>query len=588
MNYLSKSDFKVGRTCPTKLFYKKGRYPSTLDDDSFMEMLADGGFMVGKFAQLMFPEGINITELDVEKAVALTTELLKRDSVTLFEAAFVVDGLLARVDVLVKKGNQLQLIEVKSKSYNPAEGVVGTRGDIRAEWREYIEDVAFQRRVLEVALPTLKQECFLLVPNKNAICEIDLLPTWFSISRHGRTVEVEFTGDEALIRASSLLALVNVDVAVSQVWREVVEAAGQLRSYVFPEITKAKPSLGFDCRACEYRTSPDKAKSGFNECWGELAKVDPSLLELYQFGRALTRDRTRLADDLISAQKVSLYDVPEAALTSAYGVRQKIQIQQTRENAEWRSEQLKPILKALAYPLHFIDFETTRQVLPYHRGMKPFEQVAFQWSCHTIDSPGAELRHQEWLNLEPRLPNVEFAQTLRQAIGDNGTVFTWSPHERTTLRDIVRQIAEYKLDDDGVRAWLEQLVASERLFDLLVHAQQHYFHPAMKGSNSIKAVLPAVWGANAALRSDQWFKSYAREEGGKVLDPYLTLQGLDIYEEAEIVNEGTGAMYAYQEMVYGDGRRDPAIKKSWSELLKQYCKLDTLAMVIIWKHWTAF
>jgi len=587
MNYLSKSDFKVGRTCPTKVFYKKSKYPNTLDDDAFMEMLADGGFMVGKFAQLRFPEGINIETLDVSKAVAETKELLQRDSVTLFEAAFLIDGLLARVDVLVKRGSEIQLIEVKSKSFDPAEGVLGARGGVRSEWTEYIEDVAFQRHAIERANPNFKVRCFLMVPNKAVICEIDLLPTWFSISRSGRAVDVEFSGDAAQVRTSALLSLVDVDAAVSQVWREVVNAAAQMVPFVVPEIRKAPPMLTFDCQKCEYRMPPATEKNGINECWGALAKIEPSLLELYQFGRTRTARRTRLADDLIGAGKVSLYDVPEAALTSAYGERQKVQIQQTRANAEWRSPQLKPTLQELRYPLRFIDFETTRQVFPYHRGMKPFEQVAFQWSCHSIDKPGADLRHQEWINLEPRLPNVDFAQALRAAIGDQGTVFTWSPHEETTLRDIARQIAEYELPDDGLRSWLERFLDSGRLFDLCEHAKRHYFHPAMKGSNSIKAVLPAIWQSNAALRQDLWFRAYAREDHGAVLDPYATLPSLEIYDEAEVVKEGTGAMHAYQEMVYGAGRSDLAIKKAWSELLLRYCKLDTLAMVIIWKHWTA-
>jgi hypothetical protein len=42
---------------------------------------------------------------------------------------------------------------------------------------------------------------------------------------------------------------------------------------------------------------------------------------------------------------------------------------------------------------------------------------------------------------------------------------------------------------------------------------------------------------------------------------------------------------AYFAMVYGVERDDPAIRAQWSELLLEYCKLDTLAMVLIWEHW---
>ena len=47
---LSKSDFKVARTCGTKLYYRKLKYPTTLDDDPYLEFLADGGYMVEAIA----------------------------------------------------------------------------------------------------------------------------------------------------------------------------------------------------------------------------------------------------------------------------------------------------------------------------------------------------------------------------------------------------------------------------------------------------------------------------------------------------------------------------------------------------------
>jgi len=49
----------------------------------------------------------------------------------------------------------------------------------------------------------------------------------------------------------------------------------------------------------------------------------------------------------------------------------------------------------------------------------------------------------------------------------------------------------------------------------------------------------------------------------------------------------TGTMRACQEMIYGGGRGDLAVKGAWRDLLLQYCKLDTLATVIIWAHWTS-
>jgi hypothetical protein len=512
---------------------------------------------------------------------------MRKADITLFEPAFLSGGYLARVDILKKQGDRIQLIEVKSKGFDPTAGVMGKGGTVRSEWVEYIEDVAFQRMVVARAYPDAKIECFLLVPDKSAVSEIDLLPTLFSIARSGRAVEVSFSGEVALLQQSKLLRLVPVDPEVASLYREVCDAAAQLLPLVSDGPKRAVTALGYHCRECEYRVPSASAPNGFLDCWGELGRVTPSLLDLYQLGRIKDSTKALLADVLIQQKKVSLFDLPVAALTTSYATRQRIQIDHTQANTEWRSAGLRPALDALSYPLHFIDFETSRLVLPYHRGMRPFEQVAFQWSCHTLDHPGAALRHTEWINVDEGFPNVRFAHSLREVVGDHGTLFTWSHHEKTTLDDIARQIGDYGLPEADLRAWLLKTTSSGRLFDLCAHALSHYFHPAMAGSTSIKAVLPAVWSSNAALRADPWFKAYVRMDDGKLVDPYQTLPKIEVFDQAEVVNEGTGAMRAYQEMLYGAGRRAEDAKRAWRDLLLQYCCLDTLAMVMIWKHWTS-
>jgi hypothetical protein len=68
-------------------------------------------------------------------------------------------------------------------------------------------------------------------------------------------------------------------------------------------------------------------------------------------------------------------------------------------------------------------------------------------------------------------------------------------------------------------------------------------------------------------------------------DPYASLPAVEIGGTLQDVHEGTGAMRAYQEMMYGADKHDPVIADKWSELLKQYCRLDTLSMVLILEHW---
>lgn len=584
--YLSKSDFKVARTCPTKLYYKKKQYPTTLDDDPYMQLLADGGFMVGKLAQLQYPSGVMISDLDPEAAIAETSRLMAADSVVLFEAAFLWGGFLARVDILVKERGRIQLIEVKSKGYDRTAGLTKKAGDIRSEWVEYVEDIAFQKMVVQSVYPNKQIDCFLYLPDKAEATTVDLLPTRFRLKRQSRAVDVEFVGDHKDVERTNLLTLVPVNDPVAAVYRDVSRGAVELFRYLVDGLQKASPNPGYGCRDCEYRAETDSGGSGFKECWGEPAAQTPSILELYQLGRIKAAGGALLVDDLIARGKASLFDVPLASLTTSYATRQRVQLEFTKANAEWRSDQLTAVLDRLEYPLHFIDFETSRLVLPYHRGMRPFEQVAFQWSCHTLDGPSGELRHAEWINLEEGFPNVRFAEALRAHIGDCGTVLTWSHHEKTTFNDIARQMADYGVGDEQLKRWLLQTVNGGRLFDLCAHCLSHYFHPAMKGSTSIKAVLPAVWGSNASLRQHPWFVQYAKVQDGRVMSPYETLPALDIFDRAEVVDEGTGAMRAYQEMLYGVGRENMDARAAWRDLLLQYCKLDTLAMVMIWQHWT--
>ena len=68
-------------------------------------------------------------------------------------------------------------------------------------------------------------------------------------------------------------------------------------------------------------------------------------------------------------------------------------------------------------------------------------------------------------------------------------------------------------------------------------------------------------------------------------DPYASLAPIAINGVLQNVQEGTGAVLAYEEMMYGDSKRDPARRGQWSALLKQYCSLDTLSMVLVFEHW---
>ena len=253
------------------------------------------------------------------------------------------------------------------------------------------------------------------------------------------------------------------------------------------------------------------------------------------------------------------------------------------------------MLRGHKYPLHFIDFEAAQPVIPFHAGMRPYERVAFQWSCHTIREPGAPSEHAEWINTDRALPNVEFARSLREAIGSAGTVYVWSAYESATLKSIRAQMDAYSLGtSDADRAeiveWLDEMDAGRgtRVVDLNRLALDYYFHPLMAGRTSIKAVLPAVLAANAAVLDRPEMQKYrSLAPDGSLQSPYASLPALTLPDGTtmEAVREGTGAMRAYEEMLFGVYSRDPEYKAALRDLLLQYCELDTAAMVMIWDHW---
>ena len=158
--YLTKSRFKLACACPAKLYYtEKELYPNTNAEDPFMKALAEGGYQVGELAKCYFEGGQLISTLSYDESLALTKELLKKKNVTIFEAAIRFKDLFVRIDILVKKGNQIELIEVKAKSVSvedkngDGEYFLTKNGKIDSGWTEYLYDVAFQKFVLSKAYP---------------------------------------------------------------------------------------------------------------------------------------------------------------------------------------------------------------------------------------------------------------------------------------------------------------------------------------------------------------------------------------------------------------------------------------------------
>src|SRR5688500_13726314 len=175
---LSKSDFILASSCAKKLVYKKAGYPISNDTNEYMQMLARGGYVVGLYAQLMYPEGIEVEGGTPEKTSNETRRLLsENENITLFEACFVAGEKVVRTDILVKKENELHIIEVKSVSHDSE----NDSSKQKRKLREYMLDLAFQTLVVQESHPGYTIRSSLFIPDTTKRTIIEGLGGWFHI-----------------------------------------------------------------------------------------------------------------------------------------------------------------------------------------------------------------------------------------------------------------------------------------------------------------------------------------------------------------------------------------------------------------------
>ncbi len=631
--FLTKSDFKVAADCRTKLFYRKNAYPTNLEKNDYLRFLADGGFMIEFIAKARFPSGIDLVDdRDPLSAFEQTLRLLAEHNAVLFEGAATIGKFHIRADILEKTDGVLNLIEVKSSSIDDdddgASPFLTKKGMIASRWKEYLMDVAFQTHVLRLAFPDLVVKPHLCVVDKSRIAtEAETLGR-FMLTKDPKNSKarpaISYTGDVTVLSHSKLLTIRSTEREVELIMPEVIQKAEALVALLTENgVTRVQEDIARqyrDCRKCEFRTG-EVDRNGFRECWGRLTESPSHILDLHRVGQIGSAKIADPVPPLLCRGSASYLDLGAGDLGtegSSYQVRRLMQWQSM--NAGGTEHLPRALLNALeahqqtpGLPLHFVDFEACDLSLPHHPGLRPYERVAFQWSCHTIRADGI-LSHREWLNTKRAFPNFAFARALSECIGESGTVYVWSPYEQTTLRKIMEQIGQWAARDpeqalrvsgltdraalDKLTNWIDRLLGpsdatgkrhSERIRDLHKLAYEHYFHPRMAGRTSIKVVLPAVWESDDRLKKHPCFAEYlAASADGKPLDPYKVLPPLpfgDDEDTEDVVQEGTGAIRVYQDLIFSD-TRSPQDATNRQKLLLQYCRLDTAAMVMIWMHWT--
>ena len=271
-----------------------------------------------------------------------------------------------------------------------------------------------------------------------------------------------------------------------------------------------------------------------------LQKQYPKLPEYSVFD--ISGIRQNKLQELLKQGIVDIQHVPSGFKLSD---RQRFQVEVAQSGAVRISHNnIQRALDTLRFPLYFLDYETLQYGIPQYDVVKPYQQMVFQWSLHKLYADDQEPIHLEFLSDGKSHPALEFVRTLHGKIPyDGGSILVWNKSFETARN---KELALMYPEFEPFLVYI-----NTRIYDLMeIFQQQHYVHPEFKGSNSIKQVLP-------------------------VIDPHLSYHDLE-------VNQGILASISWFELI--TGKISESDKRERMNHLRQYCKLDTLAMVAIYKH----
>jgi hypothetical protein len=482
---LSKSTFIRGLQCEKSLYLYKHHYHLKDEIGPQQQAIFNQGNEVGILAQKLFPNGVDASSLDyfkMQESVLKTKDFINNGESIIYEATFQFNGLLAALDILVKEEDGWKAYEVKSST-----SVSDT----------YIKDAAIQYYAIA-----------------NSGIELTDISIVYINNQYVKNGEL------------NLRELFTIESVLERVKELIPEIPNKIEKFKYIIEQSAIPNIdiGVHCSTpydCDFR--------GY--CWKHIPEYsifDISNLytskkfDLYNEG-VVTLDQIDLGNNLLNANQ--LLQVTSELNDTTYIDRNNI----------------SDFLNKLQYPLYFLDFETMGTAIPIYDNSKPYQQLVFQYSLHLQDVMNGELSHFEYLadtNLtyDPRL---DFVKQLVTECGISGDILVYNiGFERGKLNDLITLYPHYAIE-------LKNII--DRLKDLMIPFQKRwYYTPEMKGSYSIKYVLPS-------------------------LVPELSYQDLEI-------KEGGTASSTFTQMVTGEFTGDT--NKTRKDLL-DYCKLDTYAMVKI-------
>ena len=476
---LSKSKFLSGLQCHKRLYLEVHHPALATKPDAATQAMFDMGTEVGELARSRFPGGVLVTAgyRQTEAALAQTAELVQDLTVpAIFEAAFLHSGVLIRADVLERapttEGQPCGWRLIEVKSSTKVKDV-------------HLEDLAVQSEVILGAGLTL--------------LSVGLMH-----------INTGYLYREGTVDLTELFAIQDLSEAVAQRRAAVPERlAAMSRMLLQPHPPAIEPDrhchTPYDCPFWEHCTK-DKPARWIHYMPGSKHVVGH-----------LTQQGVTTIDEIPAGTKLS-------------PVQRRV-----KENVEWMSEKLGPMLKTVQYPVHHLDFETVMLAVPRFSETRPYQALPVQWSNH-IEQATGELRHEEFLHKDMSDPRKVLAESLLESLGDQGSICVYSPYERSIVEQLAAALP-------SLRQALSRIVS--RLWDLHPIIKDHYYHPAFGGSYSIKSVLPAMVPSLA-------YDDLAIKEGGHAASQYYRM----VFVETDWVE-----------------------RAAIEEALLRYCARDTLAMV---------
>ena len=498
---LSKSRYTLSRQCHKALWLSVYDKEKQTVDPSLQARFEEGN-IVGDLAMGLFGPYVDVTvkvgdgSLDLASMIQRTKDCLMKGVENICEASFTFRdkkfGMnYCAVDILRKNGDGYDIYEVKSST----EGVL-THDANDKNLEKYTRDIAYQKWVLQKCGIKVN-DCYLVRINNEYRKKSP-----FSLSDYFFIVSMT----------------PNVEAELSVIEKHVLEAKSTL------DDDRHMPTdlIGLQCNKpyeCAFK----------NYCFKDVPK--PSVLDLYKMKWA---DRW----NLYNSGKILFKDLNKGE----YGDSSIGQLQ-VEGMPYIDKDGIKSFLSKVNYPLYFLDFETMMFAIPPYDGLKPYQQIPFQYSLHFQATKGGTLYHTEYL-AEPGVdPRRKLAEQLCKDIPLDSCVIVYN---KSFEEGRLKELAAFFPD---LSAHL--LNIADHLVDLIEPFREGYYYlPAMGGSLSIKSVLPALFP------NDPQF-DYHNLSGG--------------------VQNGGEAMTVFPKI---KGMSEPQ-KSQTRKALLDYCKLDTLAMVKI-------